>query len=100
MNRLICDAVSSRRLLHFGYNRIARVVEPHAHGFNENRVEVMRGYQVHGGSQSGEDIGWKFFMANRMRDIRLGSVFTRHRTGQEDASRQMIVIHCSVGDKA
>jgi len=97
VNTLVCEAIQERRLARFTYNESSRVVEIYAHGFNGNRREVIRGYQVRGGSRSGESVGWKFFDVQLIDDFELlPTVFSGERSGHADADVELIVIHCSV----
>ena len=96
MNRLICAAIETRRLIRFDYDGFERTVEPYAHGFNPVRREVLRGYQVAGGSRSGVPIGWKFFVVANMDRLELLSrPFRPVRPRHEHADHNLIVIHCT-----
>jgi len=59
MNSIICEAIHNKQVLELRYHGYSRVVEPHAHGRDKSGDEVLRCYQVSGGSESGERIGWK-----------------------------------------
>jgi hypothetical protein len=97
VNSLVCEAIRERRLATFTYNDWNRVVEIYSHGFNGHRREVIRGYQVRGGSKSGETIGWKFFDVQLIDDFELLSTsFTGERSGHADADVELIVIHCNI----
>ncbi len=97
MKTLVCGAIRKRRLARFTYNDSSRIVEIYSHGFNGKRREVIRGYQVRGGSRSGESIGWKFFDVQLIDDFELlPTSFSGERSGNADADVELIVIHCSV----
>ncbi len=95
MNRTICDAIKRRCLIRFEYSGLTRTVEPHSHGFNTKRKEVLRGFQVAGDSTSGEAIGWKFFVvANISHLILLPTEFRVNSEGHAAATKELIIIHC------
>jgi hypothetical protein len=59
MNPTICKAVDERRVLELRYHGYSRIVEPHVYGQDKKGDEVVRCYQLAGGSDSGERAGWK-----------------------------------------
>ena len=62
----IADAIRNRRLIRFSYDGYLRTVEPHAYGTDRKNRYLLRGYQVAGGSESGEYVGWKLFCEDEM----------------------------------
>ncbi len=61
------SAIRNRRLLRFGYDGYLRTVEPHAcYGISRKNRYLLRAYQVAGGSESGEFVGWKLFCEDEM----------------------------------
>ena len=76
------SAIQRRQLLTFVYDSLARVVEPHCYGIDGKGHHAIRAYQVGGGSESGESIGWKLFHVSEMRQIAvLGDTFAGPRPG-------------------
>lgn len=65
----ITTAIRNRQLLSFSYDGFVRTVEPHCYGIDNNRHEALRAYQVGGGSESGEYVGWKLFHVSEMRGV-------------------------------
>ena len=65
----IATAIQGRNLLSFIYDGFQRTVEPHTFGVDAKGHPALRAYQVSGGSDSGEYIGWKLFHANEMRGV-------------------------------
>jgi predicted DNA-binding transcriptional regulator YafY len=57
----IVDAIRNRKLLRFSYEGYLRTVEPHAYGTDGQNHYLLRAYQIAGGSESGEYVGWKMF---------------------------------------
>ena len=62
----IASAIQSRNLLSFVYDGFRRTVEPHTFGVDAKGHAALRAYQVAGGSESGEYVGWKLFHVNEM----------------------------------
>lgn len=65
-----CQALRSGKRLELRYDGFSRIVEVHAVGTTKDGNEVMRAWQVRGGSESGERSGWKLF--------RLDEAFSAH----------------------
>lgn len=65
-----CEALAAGKRLELRYDGYSRVVEVHAVGTTKEGNEIMRVWQVRGGSNSGEPQGWKLF--------RLGEAFSAH----------------------
>lgn len=65
----IAAAIQGRNLLSFIYDGFRRRVEPHTFGVDTKGHAALRAYQVSGGSESGEYIGWKLFHANKMHGV-------------------------------
>lgn len=59
MNQNIQSAIHDRCMLELRYNGYSRTVEPHAYGRDRGGEEILRCFQVAGGSESGERTGWK-----------------------------------------
>jgi hypothetical protein len=67
----LATAIQGRNLLFFIYGGFRRIVEPHTFGMDAKGHKALRAYQVGGGSESGEYIGWKQFHASEMYDVTL-----------------------------
>ena len=57
----ISEAIRTQHLLTFSYDGYQRTVEPHTYGIDRKGREALLAYQVSGGSESGERVGWKIF---------------------------------------
>lgn len=66
MNSQIIDAIKNKKILELRYHGFNRVVEPHAYGRDKDGDEILRCFQIAGGSESGESTGWKLL---KVRDI-------------------------------
>jgi hypothetical protein len=56
---IACQALRNGLVLSLHYDGYFRGVEVHAVGVTKNGNEIMRAWQVSGGSVSNEPIGWK-----------------------------------------
>ncbi|MDC8770944.1 hypothetical protein [Roseateles albus] len=78
----IAIAIQNRNLLSFSYDGLRRVVEPHTLGRDTKGHMALRAYQVAGGSESGEHVGWKMFHVDEMFGASVQSqVFAGPRSG-------------------
>lgn len=78
MIQAIISAIQNKHALSFIYDRYSRVVEPHTYGVDSKGHAALRAYQVRGGSESGEYIGWKLFHVNEMHGL---TVLSEHFAG-------------------
>jgi hypothetical protein len=62
----IAAAINNQNLLTFSYDGYRRTVEPHTYGVDRKGHIALRAYQVGGGSESGEYVGWKIFHVHEM----------------------------------
>lgn len=67
----IASAIRNRQLLSFSYDGYARVVEPHTYGIDGKGHYAVRAYQVRGGSESDEFVGWKLFHVSEIHQLTL-----------------------------
>ena len=75
-----CAALRACKRLELRYDGFSRLVEVHAVGTTKDDNDIMRVWQVSGGSQSGERMGWKL--------MSLDEAFAPHMTDQDsDAPR-------------
>ena len=97
LHTVACTALRAKKCLELRYDGFTRVVEVHAVGVTKDGNEVMRVWQVRGGSNSRKPAGFKL--------LRLDEAFTAHMTDeQSNAPRPdykrgdpaMKIIYCEV----
>ncbi len=93
----IAKAIQNHNLLSFSYDGFARQVEPHCLGIDKKGHPSLRAYQVAGGSESGEYIGWKMFHVNEMQNlVVLEKTFQNPRQGYKRGDKDMVSIQAEV----
>lgn len=65
----IVAAIQNQNLLSFVYDGFRRIVEPHTYGMDKKGHMALRAYQIGGGSESGEYVGWKLFHTQEMHGL-------------------------------
>lgn len=90
----IGDAIRARRRLSFSYGGHLRVVEPHIHGVETTGQVALSAYQVRGGSQTAEPVGWKHFRLDDVRRLTvLDETFPGPRPGYNRADKTFTVVY-------
>ncbi len=93
----ICSAIDKSQLISFTYDDHSRVVEPHTYGENQKGNSALRGYQIRGGSESGEYHGWKIFLRDEMHGVTvLEEKFSGTRRGYKRGDRAFATIWCQI----
>jgi hypothetical protein len=93
----VCDAISNRDVVEFGYDGGIRVVEPHCHGLSTAGHESLRAYQIGGYSKSGRPEGWRLYDVAKIVGLRrTGARFAENRQGYNPNDVQMKSVHCHV----
>lgn len=77
----ICRAIQERRLLEIEYHGHARTIAPHIYGIDTTGDEMLSAYQVWGGSDGGDQTGWKSL---KVREISSLAVTTRKFTPRRE----------------
>lgn len=94
---MICDAIGRKRVLEFYYDGYPRSVEPHACGNDTKGNDVVRAYQISGGSESGEYVGWKLFKLSKMNYMEISTTtFAGPRPDYKRGDSAMRVIYCQL----
>lgn len=68
----LCDAIANRVVIELRYHDYSRLVEPYVYGTTRTGEDMLRCYQVAGGSVSGERRGWKL--------LRIAEIVSAHLT--------------------
>lgn len=84
----LCSAIDNLLMIELRYSGYSRTVEPHAYGRDKGGDEILRCYQVSGGSESGEREGWKL--------LKVREVYSLHSTRRKFSARP----NYKKGDKA
>lgn len=93
----ITSAINERHLLSFTYHGFQRVVEPHCFGIDKKGHPALRAFQIQGGSESGEQAGWKLFHASEMRQITvLAAKFAAPRQGYKRDDKDFMRIETQI----
>jgi len=93
----ICRAIQNKSVVEFTYDGYRRIVEPHCHGLTDRNNPGLRGYQVGGGSASGEVPSWKMFDLNKALNIQITERnFGRPRLGYKKGDRDLNPIYCEL----
>lgn len=87
---LLARAIDERVTLSFVYDDMARIVEPHAVGFNPKDELILRGYQVDGDSATNPR-AWKLFKVDKISDLMAASSqpFAGPREGYKAGDKAM-----------
>ncbi len=95
MNTEICEAISNKSIIEFNYHGEMRTVEPHCHGMSSKGNEVLRGYQIDGGSVSGNPSPWRLFNVGDITSLEItNNNFDEPREGYNPNDKGMVQICC------
>jgi hypothetical protein len=97
LSNTACEALSKKVCLELVYNGFSRIVEVHCVGITTKGNPGMRVWQVRGGSQSNEPVGWKMLLL----DEAIGAKLTTEpsqapRQGYKKGDKGMQTIKCEV----
>ena len=94
---VICQAIKRHSLIQFSYDFAEITVEPYAYGATRGQREVLRAYQVAGGSLSNEPQGWKMFVVVEMYQLTvLEDTFANPRDGYTRNDKALHRVFCQV----
>ncbi len=97
MRAIISQAIAEMRLLSFTYDGYPRVVEPHAYGTSLAGNDVLRCYQIKGGSESGKPVDWKLMTTKDIIGLTtLDESFFGPRPGYRRGDKGMTRIYCEL----
>jgi len=97
MRAIISQAIVNKQLLSFTYHGYPRVIEPHAYGMSRAGNDVLRCYQIRGGSESGDPVDWKLMTTKDIVGLTiLDESFSGPRPGYRRGDRGMTRIYCEL----
>lgn len=96
MNQIVIQAIKERHILELRYHGWSRVVESHAYGRDKSGDEVLRCYQVTGGSVSGESSGWKLLKLSAITSLNMGDKGFTPRLDYKRNDRDMTAIFVQI----
>jgi hypothetical protein len=96
MNPTIYKAIEERRVLELRYHGYSRIVEPHVYGQDKKGDEVVRCYQLAGGSDSGERAGWKLLKVKEAVVVHLAETLFEPRPEYTRNDKVVIKVFCQV----
>lgn len=96
MNQIVIQAIKERITLELRYHGWSRIVEPHAYGRDKSGDEVLRCYQVTGGSVSGESSGWKLLKLQEISSLNIGDNGFSPRRDYKRNDRDMTAIFVQI----
>ena len=92
-----CDALRQGKVLELRYDGYTRSVEVHAVGTSTAGHDVMRCFQIRGGSVSGERVGWKLMRLDEANGAHITDERSQApRTGYRHGDRDMVRITCQL----
>lgn len=95
LRRVVCRAITARRLLMFGYRDRVRMVEPHVFGVNTAGHEALSAWMRAGFSRSQPAGGWRMFLARELRDLQaLDETFAAPRPGYNPDDPHFPIVYC------
>ena len=90
-------AIHTRRCVELRYDGFRRLVEVHAYGVTHKGHEVLRVWQVSGGSVHDEEVGWKLLRLDETSGVSLAPETSQApRKGYRKGDTAMLVINCQV----
>ena len=97
MSQMIIQAIRDRELITFFYDGYPRAVEPHAYGQSSKGEELLRAYQVAGGSSSGSVRSWRLFRVDQINGFHQGGEgFSGPRTGYSPNDSALEIIYAQL----
>ena len=92
-----CDALRTGHVLELRYDGFIRMVEVHAVGFTDDDNAVMRVWQISGGRNSNEPVGWRLLRLDEANGAFITTVRSQApRTGYKPGDLNMKIITCQL----
>ena len=89
MKSELLEAIDAKKTVELRYHGYARTIEPHAYGRDKNGEEILRCFQISGGSESGERIGWKLLKVAEVYSIDVENSTFQTRDGYRKNDKAM-----------
>lgn len=89
MKSELLEAIDTQNVVELRYHGYARTVEPHAYGRDKSGEEILRCFQVSGGSESGERTGWKLLKVAEVYSIHVEKNVFQARDGYRRNDKAM-----------
>lgn len=67
-------AIEEKKVVTFIYDGLPREVEPFLIGDTTSMHAAMRGFQTGGGSRSGNPVGWRLFLLEKIRNLSITEI--------------------------
>ncbi len=97
MEKIIIEAIKNKQLLKFVYNHKHRVVEPYTFSESTKGNDTLSAYQIDGGSNSSNDLGWRQFIIDDIENLTLlDSKFEILREGYNPEDSRMNHIYLTI----
>jgi hypothetical protein len=96
VNRELCTAIENLQIVELRYSGYSRTVEPHAYGRDKSGDEILRCYQISGGSESGEREGWKLLKVREVYSLHPTKNKFMLRANYKKGDKTMEFIFCQV----
>jgi hypothetical protein len=96
MKQEIISAIAQQRLLELRYHGYSRIVEPYAYGRDKSGDEILLCYQISGGSESGERVGWKLLKVSEIYAIHMPIQKFQQRSEYKRNDKTMECIFCQL----
>ena len=85
----LLHAMEVQKIVELRYHGYTRTVKPHAYGRDKNGDEILRCFQVSGGSESGERSGWKLLKVAEVYSIHVEKISFQARDGYRRNDKAM-----------
>jgi hypothetical protein len=92
----LLEAIETQKVVELRYHGYARTVEPHAYGRDKAGDEILRCFQVSGGSESGERTGWKLLKVADVYSIHVEQTAFQARDGYRRNDQTMEYFFCQL----
>lgn len=92
---IIREAIEQKKVLHFSYDNLTRMVEPHIFGRKTSGKDAFSGWLVGGHTDSDHEPYWRSYSLEKMElVIMLDETFTGARVGYNPEDKTMEEIYC------